>query len=260
MPRRSRLETSAFALLIVLAALFMAVATHDAWHVIGRPWAGFPVMEILLVGVGGIQREGVEPLDLVRAVNGQVIGSSRELQNEIERHAPGTRMRYLLVRSGSLVEVDIPSRPMTFGTFRHYNRVYARTQALIDRLFFRARYNSGRALVELADAMTTTLDLDRLAALIAGTVEELMHPVHVTLFLAEDRRGAFRRVGGGDGLAAGTVLATCLAGRRAPLSREMLLEDPPSRRSAPRVSRTWTRCSCWGRAAATSRTRARICA
>jgi len=490
MPRRSRLETSAYALLIVLAALFMAVATRDAWHMIGRPWAGFPVMENLLVGVGGIQREGVEPLDLVRAVDGQLIGSSRELQKEIERHAPGTRMRYLLVRSGSLVEVDIPSRQMTLGTFKHYmiqyllggilvlplaalvallrpggpstrlfvvfclttvvvnvgywdlsgthrftklyfvawtllpamlahlalvfpertslaqrwprtvwvpyvlsaalwlwmqlpmsrdswaagaglvaiywtaalvvllvalartactgatrlvrqrarvllagfgvgylapvvgtsvevvlhepvpyfhelwqltfvfplavayaivryqlfdirtvvrvgtiysvltalvalgyaglltglnvilgrldmamsgmvaplvvafvvvlvvNRVYAGTQALIDRLFFRARYNSGRALVALADAMTTTLDLDRLAALIAGTVEELMHPTHITLFLAEDERGAFRRVGGGDGLAAGTVLATCLAGRRAPLSRETLLEDP----------------------------------
>jgi class 3 adenylate cyclase len=490
MPGRTRFETAAYVLLIALAALFMAIVTRDAWHMIGRPWTGFPVMENLLVGPGGLERKGVEPLDLVRAVNGQLLGSSRELQHEIERHPAGTRMRYLLVRSGALVEEDMPSREMTLGTFRHYlvqyllggvlvlalgafvalsrpsgpstrlfvvfclvtvvvnvgywdlsgthrftkpffvawtflpailahlalvfpertrlvrrwpsavwvpyalsaalwlwlqlpmsrdswaagaglvaiywtaalavllvalavtagggttrlvrqrarvllagfgigymapvvgttveivlhepipyfhelwqltflfplavayaivryqlfdirtvvrigtiyslltalvalayaglltglnvllgrldmamsgmvaplvvafvvvlvvNRVYTRTQALIDRLFFRARYNAGRALVRLADDMTTTLELDRLAALIAGTVEELMHPAHATLFLADDERGAFRRVGGGDGLAAETVLATCLAGRRAPLSRETLLDDP----------------------------------
>ena len=107
-------------MLIVLAVLFMAAVTRDAWRMIGRPWAGFPVMENLLVGVGGLQREGVEPLDLVRAVNGQLVGSSRELQKEIERHPAGTRMRYLLVRSGSLVEQDLPSREMTLGTFKHY--------------------------------------------------------------------------------------------------------------------------------------------
>ena len=490
MPRCTRLEKSAYVLLILLAALFMGVVTHDAWRMIGRPWTGFPVMENLLVGVGGIQRERVEPLDLVRAVNGQVVGSCRELQREVERYPAGTRLRYLLVRSGSLVEAEIPSREMTLRTFKRFvidnllggilvltlgalvallrpggpstrlflafclttvvvnvgywdlagthrftklfflawtflpallahlalvfperttvarrwprsvwipyavsgalwlwlqapmsrdswaataglvaiywtaalvellvalantgrtgatplvrqrarvllagfgigylapvvgttlevvlhepipflnelwrlafvfplavayavvryqlfdirtvaragtiysvvtamvalgyagllaalnvlfarldvamsgvvapllvavvvvlvvNRVYARTQALIDRLFFRERYNSGQALVRLADAMTTTLDLDRLAALIGGTVDELLHPAHVTLFLAEDERGAFRRVGGGDGLDAHTVLATCLAGRRAPLTRETLLEDP----------------------------------
>src|SRR5215831_10443245 len=119
MPRCSPFEKVTFVVLIVLAALFMGVVTHDAWRLIGRPWAGFPVMDNLLVGVGGLQRERVEPLDLVRAVNGQLIGSSRELQKEIERHPSGTRMRYLLVRSGSLVEEDVPSREMTLGTFRH---------------------------------------------------------------------------------------------------------------------------------------------
>ena len=490
MPRCSRFEKITYVLLILLAVLFMAVVTHDAWRLIGHAWTGFPVMENLLVGVGGIHRERVEPLDLVRAVNGHLVGSSRELQKQVERYPAGTRLRYLLVRSGSLVEEDIPSREMTLGTFRQYivdnllggilvlvlgalvallrpgapgtrqflafclttvlvnvgywdlagthrftklfflawtflpallahlalvfpertavarrwprsvwvpyalsaalwlwlqapmsrdswtataglvaiywsaalvellvalastartgstalvrqrarvlllgfgigylapvvgttievvlhepiaflvqlwrltfvfplavayaivryqlfdirtvvrvgtiysvvtalvalgyaglltglnvllgrldvtmsgmvapivvafvvvlivNGVYAKTQALIDRVFFRARYNAGQALVRLADAMTTTLDLDRLATLIKGTIDELLHPTHVALFLAEDERGALRRVGGGDGLAAETVLATCLAGRRAALTREMLLADP----------------------------------
>src|SRR6266480_663431 len=120
MPRCTRLEKSAYVLLIVLAALFMGVVTRDAWRLIGRPWTGFPVMENLLVGVGGIQRERVEPLDVVRAVNGQVVGSSRELQTQVERYPAGTRLRYLLVRSGALVEEEIPSREMTLRTFKHF--------------------------------------------------------------------------------------------------------------------------------------------
>ena len=490
MPRCTRLEKSAYVVLIVLAVLFMGVVTRDAWRRIGKPWTGFPVMENLLVGVGGRQRTAVEPFDLVRAVNGHLVSSCRELQHEVERYPAGTKLRYLLVRGGSLVEEVIVSREMTLRTFKHFvvdnllsgilvlglgalvallrpgapttrlflafcltavvvnvgswdlsgthrftelflfawtfwpalfahlalvfpertavarrwprvvwvpyamsaalwlwlqapmsrdswvatagliaiywtvalvellvglgstartgstplirqrarvllagfgigylvpvigttlevvlheqipfladvwrlafvfplavayaivryqlfdiravvragtvysvvtamvalgyaglltslnvlfarldlamsgvvapllvafivvllvNRVYARTQALLDRLFFRARYDSGQALARLADAMTTTLELDRLAALIGGTVDGILHPERVTLLLADDERGAFRRVGGGDGLAAQAVLATCLAGRREPLSRETLLADP----------------------------------
>src|SRR5438552_3605512 len=465
MPRCTRLEKSAYVVLIVLAVLFMGVVTRDAWRRIGKPWTGFPVMENLLVGVGGRQRTAVEPFDLVRAVNGHLVSSCRELQHEVERYPAGTKLRYLLVRGGSLVEEVIVSRERTLRTFKHFvvdsllsgilvlglgalvallrpgapttrlflafcltavvvnvgswdlsgthrftelflfawtfwpalfahlalvfpertavarrwprvvwvpyamsaalwlwlqapmsrdswtatagviaiywtvalvellvglgstartgstplirqrarvllagfgigylvpvigttlevvlheqipfladvwrlafvfplavayaivryqlfdiravvragtvysvvtamvalgyaglltslnvlfarldlamsgvvapllvafivvlvvNRVYARTQALLDRLFFRARYDSGQALARLADAMTTTLELDRLAALIGGTVDGILHPERVTLLLADDERGAFRRVGGGDGLA-----------------------------------------------------------
>src|SRR5262249_17560040 len=115
MPRASRVEKAAYVLLIVLAVLFMAAVTRDAWRMIGRPWAVLRVMETFLGGGGGLQGGGVEPLDLVRAVNGQLVGSSHELQKEIARHPPGTRMRYLLVRSGSLVEEDLPSLEMTLG-------------------------------------------------------------------------------------------------------------------------------------------------
>ncbi|HZF04001.1 MAG TPA: adenylate/guanylate cyclase domain-containing protein [Patescibacteria group bacterium] len=490
MPRCTRLEKSAYVLLILLAAVFVGAVTRDAWRMIGRPWTGFPVMENLVVGVGGRQRTAAEPFDLVRAVNGHLVSSCRELQKEVERYPAGTKLRYLLVRGGSLVEEEIASREMTLRTFKHFvvdnllpgilvlglgalvallrpgvattrlflafcltavvvnvgswdlagthrftelfffawtfwpalfahlalvfpertavarrwprvvwvpyamsaalwlwlqapmsrdswaatagliaiywtvalvellvglgstartgstplvrqrarvllagfgigylvpvigttlevvlhaqipfladvwrlafvfplavayaivryqlfdiravvragtvysvvtamvalgyagllaalnvlfarldlamsgvvapllvafvvvlfvNRVYARTQALLDRLFFRARYDAGQALARLADAMTTTLELDRLAALIGGTVDGILHPERVTLLLADDERGAFRRVGGGDGLAAHAVLATCLAGRREPLSRETLLADP----------------------------------
>src|SRR5256885_14985349 len=96
MPRCTRLEKSAYLLLILLAVVFMGAVTRDAWRMIGRPWTGFPVMENMLGGVGGTQRTAAEPFDLVRAVNGRLVGSSREPHHEVERHPAGTTPRSLL--------------------------------------------------------------------------------------------------------------------------------------------------------------------
>src|SRR5260370_7546411 len=112
MLRCTRLEKSAYVLLILLAVVFMGALTRDAWRMIGRPWAGFPVMENLLVGVGGTQRTAAEPFDLVRAVNGRLVGSSRELQQEVERHPAGTKLPYLLLRSASPLHRPTPNPPM----------------------------------------------------------------------------------------------------------------------------------------------------
>src|SRR6266850_7145822 len=120
MPRCTRLEKSAYVLLILLAVVFMGAVTRDAWRMIGRPWTGFPVMENMLGGVGGTQRTAAEPFDLVRGVNGRLVGSSRELQEEVERLPAGTRLRYLLVRSGSLVEEEIASRGMSRRDFKRF--------------------------------------------------------------------------------------------------------------------------------------------
>src|SRR2546428_106403 len=120
MPRCTRLEKSAYVLLIALSVVFRGAVTRDAWRMIGRSWTGFPVMENLLVGVGGTQRTAAEPFDLVRAVNGRLVASCRELQQEVERHPAGTRLRYLLVRGGSLVEEEIASRGMTLRDFKRF--------------------------------------------------------------------------------------------------------------------------------------------
>jgi class 3 adenylate cyclase len=120
MTRSSRLETLVNWAVIALAVLFMAVVTRDAWTRIGQPSPGFPIMEHMLVGVGGAERQGLKPFDIVRGVNGRIVSSTRELQAEIERHPPGTSMHYLLVRNGQLVEEDIPSRVRTLHLFKRF--------------------------------------------------------------------------------------------------------------------------------------------
>jgi hypothetical protein len=54
----------------------MAMVTRDAWNRIGQPAPGFAVMENMLVGVGGVDRVGLQPFDVVRAVNGRLVTST----------------------------------------------------------------------------------------------------------------------------------------------------------------------------------------
>jgi class 3 adenylate cyclase len=108
------------------------------------------------------------------------------------------------------------------------NPLYLRTQTLLDRLFFRTRLDAQRALERLAEAMTTTLDLDRLAPLITSTVDAIFHPERVRLLLADESRLAFRTTAPADGLALGEGgrLLGCLRSLHQPLTRERLLDDP----------------------------------
>jgi class 3 adenylate cyclase len=119
MSRGGTVERTVHWLLIGLTVVMMAMVTRDAWNRIGRPGPGFAVLENMLVGVGGVDRGGLQPFDMLRAVNGRLVTSTRELQAEIERHPSGAPMRYLLVRNGQLVEEDIPSR---VTTLRHFKR------------------------------------------------------------------------------------------------------------------------------------------
>jgi class 3 adenylate cyclase len=120
MSRSNRLETAVHWILIALTVVLMAMVTRDAWNRIGQPAPGFAVMENMLVGVGGVDRVGLQPFDVVRAVNGHLVTSTRDLQAEVERHPPGTSMRYLLVRNGQLLEADIPSRVSTLRNFKRF--------------------------------------------------------------------------------------------------------------------------------------------
>ncbi|MBI3454356.1 MAG: GAF domain-containing protein, partial [Candidatus Rokubacteria bacterium] len=106
--------------LIGLALLVGAQATVDRYQHLGQPFAGFSVMENLLVAIGGAERGGLEPFDLVRAMDGRLLTSGREIQAEVARHPPGTTFHYILYRRGRLVEADVTSQPHTNRDFRRF--------------------------------------------------------------------------------------------------------------------------------------------
>ncbi len=96
--------------ILVLALAVGVVATLDRYGRLGRTFAGFWVLENLLVAVGGPERGPLEPFDVVRAMNGQVLESGRDIQTTIESQDPRTTFHYIIYRRGQLVEADVTTR------------------------------------------------------------------------------------------------------------------------------------------------------
>ena len=103
-----------------LALVVGLVATLDRYQRQGRIFAGFWVMENLLVAVGGPERGPLQPFDVVRVMNGQVVRSGRDIQAMIESQDPGARFHYIVYRRGELVETDVPTRLYTRRDFLRF--------------------------------------------------------------------------------------------------------------------------------------------
>ena len=130
---------------------------------------------------------------------------------------------------GMQVSPVVPATVASLAVVLFVNPVYARTRALLDRLFFRERYDAQQALERLADSMTTVLELDLIVSLITAAVHELLHPTRVAVLLRAEDGAGYRTLGAVDpvlALPARAALPACLAGRRLPLTPEALRNDP----------------------------------
>ena len=103
-----------------LALAVALAATIDRYQRQGRIFAGFWVMENLLVAVGGPERGPLQPFDVVRVMNGQVLGSGEDIQETIESQDPGTTFHYIVYRRGQLVEAEVTTRLFTRRDFLRF--------------------------------------------------------------------------------------------------------------------------------------------
>jgi hypothetical protein len=76
-----------------------------------------------------------------------------------------------------------------------FNPLQRRIQAVIDRRFYRRKYDAEQVLAAFADSLRNEVDLDRLAESLIPIVEETIQPAHASLLMVNSEPGSPPRPG-----------------------------------------------------------------
>ena len=77
----------------------------------------------------------------------------------------------------------------TLAVVAAFGPVRFRTRALVDRRFNRSRYDAQRTIDDFSTHLRSQTDIDLLRDQLAATVEQTMHPAHVSVWLADSEPG-----------------------------------------------------------------------
>jgi hypothetical protein len=69
-----------------------------------------------------------------------------------------------------------------------FKPVYDRTRSLIDRRFYRRKYDAARTVAAFSETIRDEVDLNQLCAKLTAVVQETMQPTHVSLWLSPPKR------------------------------------------------------------------------
>jgi hypothetical protein len=71
-----------------------------------------------------------------------------------------------------------------------FNPLRRRIQAIIDRRFYRRKYDAEQVLAAFSERLRDEVDLDRLAETLIPIVKETMQPAHVSLLMVNSEPGS----------------------------------------------------------------------
>ena len=191
---RQQIKWFAYSAAIVAVLMAASIVVDLSGHVVPDPWEEFVAVGLILFltlsMAMAILRYRLYDIDLVinrtlvygtltALLGGVYVGSVIGLQATFRATTgQGGGEMAIVISTLAIAALFMPLR--------------GRIQVLIERRFYRRRYNAALTLAAFGDRMRDEVDVDRLTGELVAVVERTMQPTHASLWLREGYRNASR--------------------------------------------------------------------